>query len=199
MRGLLLCALALAVAPVANGQIVYEPVQYQYGGQNPYSYGGQDPRVHVSARHPHAPGTTWGRGNGFAFRSAGVHTHREVVTERPRVFTDALPYRNAFVYGFTVNDARNEAYARVPTYFRKADLLRSARPDDCRGGWVVPADAPRGWECRPGQIIIRPMVRRTTDSVREARPVLIIPKDLLDAPRDEGDSTLRDPLLSRAD
>lgn len=196
MRWILSCVVAVGcLASVANAQIIYEPVQYQYGGQNPYYYGGSDPRVHDSALHPWAPGTTWGRGNGFAFRSSNLHTHRAVVTERPRTFTDALPFQNAWVYGFTANDARNEAYARQPRYFRKADLIQAARPDDSGRGLVVPAH----WAELPpaGTILIRPTSRHALEH-RGVRPVLIIPKDLLER-GDDGDSTMRDPLLTRAD
>jgi hypothetical protein len=200
MRSTFIFVAAIAIAAsLGNAQAIYEPVQYQYGGQNPYYYGGSDPLVHESARHPYAPGASWGRGNGYAFRSGSIHTHREVVTERPRVFTDELPYRNAYIYGFTVNDARNEAYARQPNYFRMVDVRRAALPDASGRGWVVPAAWP---DHRPGHIIIRPMPRRTLApaTTRTARPILIIPKDRLErAPEDDGDSTLRDPLLTRAD
>ena len=100
-------------------QVIYEPVQYQYkSGGRSYYYGGADARVHMSAAWPMVYGADWGRSNGLAFHSANVHTHREVATERPRVYTDALPLRNAYIYGFTANDARNEA--------RPASSLRHA-------------------------------------------------------------------------
>lgn len=196
MRWMLSCVVAVCLASAANGQIIYEPVEYQYGGQNPYYYGGSDPLVHDWALRPWAPGTSWGRGNGFAFRGGGIHTHREVVTERPRVFTDGLPYRNAWIHGFTASDARNEAYARQPRYFRKGDLVRAALPDASGRGWVVPSNW--GDMPPPGGIIIRPMSRNAAEK-REIRPVLIIPKDLLEKKGGEGDATLRDPMLTRAD
>ena len=38
------------------------------------------------------------------------------------VYSDCRPGVNVSVYGYTSVDARNEAYANVPTYFRKRDL-----------------------------------------------------------------------------
>lgn len=206
------CAAALAVvlvclgfgAPSADAQIIYEPVRYQYGGQNAYYYGGCDPRVHEAAAWPWAPGTTWGRGNGWAFRSASIDTHREVASERQRTYTDAMPLRNAWVYGFTANDARNEAYARQPNYFRKIDLLRAARPAADGRTLVVPecwsSAAPAMFPA--GAIVIRPSRAATgIDLPRGPRPVMVIPRNLLegelapDAPTKEIDPA----LLTRAE
>jgi hypothetical protein len=187
MRGLLSVAFAAAVlasgASLVSAQIVYEPVQYQYSsGGTTYYYAGCDPRVHEVASWPTAGDrVSWGRGNGFSFRSGDVHTHREVADEPVRVYTDALPLRNATVFGFTPTDARNEAYGRQPTFFRKRDLVRSALPDPAGRGWIVP----QCWHeyVPPGEVMIRTRdgdVRRSTPATRQARPILIIPKDLLD-------------------
>jgi len=167
--GLMVALMALP----AVAQVVYEPVRYQYGGQNTYYYGGADPRIHEAAAWPSAPGTNWGRHNGFAFTSGNVHTHREVATERTRTFTDALGIRNAFVHGFTANDARNEAMNSIPLYFRKIDMLRSAQRDG--RGFVVPAQ----WQrfAAPGTIEIRAWNRPAR--INE-RPVLVVPKDMLE-------------------
>lgn len=165
-----ICVLVLAAPAVA--QVIYEPVRHQYGGQNPYYYGGADPRIHESAAWPSAQGVKWGRHNGFAFTSANIHTHRAVVTERTRTFTDALGIRNAFVFGFTPNDARNEANNSIPLYFRKSEMLRAAQPTE--RGWVVPAQ----WQryAPSGQVEIRPWKRPAATE----RPVIVIPKDMLD-------------------
>ncbi len=171
MRLIVCLIVGLAAAP-AFSQVVYEPVRHQYGGQNPYYYGGADPRIHDAAAWPTAPGASWGRHHGFAFTSSTIDTHRAVVTERTRTFTDALGGRNAFIFGFTPNDARNEANNSIPLYFRKADMLRHAQP--AARGWVVPAQ----WQrfATPGSIEIKAWKARP----KSERPVIVIPKDMLD-------------------
>jgi hypothetical protein len=166
------CLIVSLIAAPAMAQVVYEPVRHQYGGQNPYYYGGADPRIHESALWPSARGANWGRHNGFAFSSANIHTHREVVTERTRTFTDALGVRNAYVHGFTPNDASNEARNSIPLYFRKADMLRHAQ--SAADGWVVPAQWQRFGA--PGTIEIKRWKRGGASE----RPVIVIPKDMLD-------------------
>lgn len=154
-------------------QVIYEPVQYQYktGGRT-YYYGGADPRVHQSAAWPSVPGVDWGRSNGLAFHSANVHTSRQVRTERPRVFTDALPLRNAWIHGFTANDARMEAMNNVPLYWRKRDMTNAAIPLD--RGHVVPAQWQRFADA--GTIEIKPY---TPAPRKERNAVIVIPKELL--------------------
>jgi hypothetical protein len=179
-----LCAL-FAFLSSASAQVIYEPVQYQYRAGTTYYYGGSDPRVHERAAMPSSPAAGWGRVNGYAFVSGNVHTHREVMKEPTRVYTDALPYRNAAVFGFTPADARNEAYRNAPTYFRKSDLVAAGRVTST-GAIVVPSHA------RPierGYIMIRRVDRddvvRPLDRDelrRKGDPILIIPKRLLDRP-----------------
>ena len=181
LKSLVVAGLAL-LASSASAQIVYEPVQYQYsaGGQT-YYYGGADPRVHEAARRESGV-SSWGRTNGYAFHSGNIDTHRAVVTEPTRVYTDQVPYWNARVHGFTADDARNEAYANSYAYFRKADLVRTAvRQAD--GTWHVPAQPSpqRGSiEIRPVPAV-RPIVEQKKPSAAP-KPVLIIPKRLLDKP-----------------
>ncbi len=113
---------AAVAAPYAAAQTIYEPIRYQYGGQNTFYYGGSDPDV---IRRASGPATaTWGRINGYAFTSGNVTTHRTVNNDRVRVYTDAIPYWNATLFGFTIDDARNEAYQSAPRYFRKSDITR---------------------------------------------------------------------------
>jgi hypothetical protein len=170
-----LCALLLGAASSASAQVIYEPVQYQYfSGGRAYYYGGADPQVHIEAHHlSHEQG--YGRTQEYAFHSGNIDTHREVVTEPVRVYTDMIPNWNGHVYGYTVDDARNAAYMNSATYFRKADLLRTARVQE-DGTWVVPSQpTPRGTiEIRPYRPVVRPAV--------EPKPILIIPKRLLDKP-----------------
>jgi hypothetical protein len=159
-----------AFASSARAQVIYEPVQYQYGhGCNTYYYGGSDPRVHSTAMSPSGGAGRWGR-NTWAFASGDIDRHREVSTEPTRTFTDAVPYMNAWTYGFTPNDARNEAYSNVPTYFRKSELLNAAVQVGTT--WVVPAQAqPVRIEQVGSRIVPRP--------ASLPQPMMIIPKDKL--------------------
>src|SRR2546421_2852024 len=126
-----------------SAQIVYEPVKYQYitgPNGNVFYYGG--------ANH-------WMLH--FAKRDVNVNPH-QVVTDGRRVYSDNVPRRNAFYFGYTAGDAYNEANQNVPRYWRKSDLLRSGHVD-CSGALVVPANAPCYGD---GTIEIRPYVRPTT-------------------------------------
>src|SRR5690348_13173020 len=114
----MLGALLLGASSSASAQVIYEPVQYQYfSGGRAYYYGGSDPQVHVDANHlSHEPG--YGRTQEYAFHSGNIDTHREVVTEPIRVYTDMIPNWNGHIFGYTVDDARNAAYMNSATYFR---------------------------------------------------------------------------------
>jgi hypothetical protein len=163
------CGWFAAGASLASAQIIYEPMQSQFGGQNSYHYGGDNPRIHRCAAHPLANG--WGRFNGFAWVSAG-----RVVNERsPRVFLDATGCQDASRLGATPNDAHNEAMRRVPTYFVKSELMDDAVP--LGGLLIVPADAPRA---RSGQVHSgggRIVIRPTGHSRRG--PVIVFPKRMM--------------------
>jgi hypothetical protein len=140
MYKVLLAGIAALAASTASAQVIHEPVTYQHDADGQiYYYGGSDPNVHSYAQGPRDAAGRWGRVQGAAFVSGDVHRHRTVRHEPVRVFTDALPYRNARVHGFTPSDAANEAAARVPLYYRKADLLAAAEARD--GVRVVLYDA----------------------------------------------------------
>jgi hypothetical protein len=126
-------------AASSRAQIIYEPVQYQYGDQNKFYYGGTDARVFERAAVLSDPGAAWGRVNGNDFASGDVWVHREVSDQPVRVYSDALPTQNASLYGFTATDAANVANASVPRYFRKADVLAAASGGV--GVLIVPARA----------------------------------------------------------
>jgi hypothetical protein len=173
----------------AFAQVIFEPVRYQYqaGGQL-YYYGGTDPRVHRMAAEPVGPGGSWGRINGWDFAAGDIDRHREVAFERPvRVFSDAVPGQNAAaVARYTATDAMNDAYASVPRFFRMRDLLATGHVDES-GALAVPSQPPTremyGGAASTGTIEIRPYVRaRARARTAEPRPILIIPKDLLDEP-----------------
>lgn len=174
-------AVLLGVGSSAFAQIIYEPVTYQYSsGGSLYYYGGSNERVHEAADHLSGE-ATYGRSNGYAFHSANIDTHREVVNEPTRVYTDMIPFQNAHFFGYTVNDARNAAYAKAATYFNKAAALRDARPQ-MDGTWVVPSQAQ---VVGHGTIEIRawkPAVAPVVTPVSDPKPLLVIPKRLLDKP-----------------
>ena len=158
---------ALASTSAAPAQLVYEPVRIEYGDAQPYYYAGDDRAIHAAAAFPSAPGTSWGRVGGFAF----ANDRRRVTQRFARTFTDAFGSVDARPFGLTINDVANEANARVPRFFRKADLLASARD-----GIVSPtatAPTPRG------TIDVRPYGR---PPLYPRRPLLVLPRALLDRP-----------------
>ncbi|MGH7213610.1 MAG: hypothetical protein ACREIT_02420 [Tepidisphaeraceae bacterium] len=174
--GALALALFVSIPTPSSAQVIYEPVRYQYGGQNPFYYGGADPYVFRYANQPSCGISSFGRVNGYAFVSGNIRTHREVENEPVRVFSDCVPYRNAAVYGFTIGDARDEAHAALPRYFRKGDLLAGAVVDD-DGTVVVPARSPRVGHGH-GSIEVKPYLRNNRPTTLP-RPLMIIPKDAL--------------------
>jgi hypothetical protein len=179
-----LCAV-VCVSSSAFAQIIYEPVQYQYGsGQNVYYYGGSDPRVHYAAAQPITPGGTWGRVNGWNFASGDLNSHREVSTEPTRTFIDVpgFQYSNATFWGYGPDDARNDAYANSTRYFKKSDLLAAAvRMSD--GTYHVSAQA------RPIQTISGGVAYIGPARGAMPKPLLIIPKDLLKKQPNESDKS----------
>lgn len=188
---LALCLLVILTS-AASAAIVFEPVQYQYrdpyGNAPAFYYGGSDPAVfqwgaNVQQRLNTGPGypyitTSYAREGRFAYNVL----NNKMLNWYPHTYTDLLPTaENAYVHGFSVSDARNEAYANVPLYFRKRDLLASALPTP-DGNLVVPAQAPL-----PGTIEIKPYHKAPTTQPATApattpSPILIIPKRLLNRP-----------------
>jgi hypothetical protein len=104
---LTIAALFLLTCPIraASAQIVYQPVQYQYGDTAKFYYGGANPAV-------------------IEFGCSQPYPGPDQLT----IYSDARPYENVAIYGCTISDARDEAYANVPRYFRKRDLLAAAQP-----------------------------------------------------------------------
>lgn len=152
MRVLLVLVALMVVASSSDAQVIYEPVQSQYGTENQkLYYGGSSAQVLRAGRY-------------FGLRP--------LANEPLRVYTDRLPGHNAALYGHTPDDARNDAYNSLPRYFRKRDLLESAVVEG--NAAVVPARAPQR-----GVIEIRPYVRPLRRSID---PVIVIPKSILDMP-----------------
>ena len=128
MTGRFLLAL-LIFASSGYAQTIYLPVEYQHRvGERTFYYGGDDPWV---------------------FERGGFFGLRPLNNEPLRVYTDRLPNVNAAKWGFTIDEARNDAYDAVPRHFRMADYREPPvdRPEA--------DDAPAG----PGTIEIKPYVR----------------------------------------
>lgn len=184
----------LLACSMSSAAIIYAPVQYQYRDSvmsaPAFYYGGDNPQVLEQGeifqqRYNMGPtirgrstnttyiGTSYATEGRFGFNLAPVG----IVNIPPAVtYSDVLPAGvNAYPYGFSAADARNQAYASVPLSFRKGDLLASAiaTPD---GHLVVPASAPL-----PGSIEIKPYRAPTTQpaTAPSTEPILIIPKGLL--------------------
>lgn len=163
--------LVLVVASSASAQVIYQPVQHQYSNGMTYYYGGNDPSMlhyieHVKCR------------NGYPSEITGHHYNHlrhtlGQIGEQKYVFSDCLMYRNAAVYGYTAEDAQNEANANLPRYFTKRELLEAAVPS-ADGALVVPAS---GKAHHVGAHHAAPTTRPTTQpSEPKPRAIIIIPK-----------------------
>jgi hypothetical protein len=169
-----------ALAPAAFGQIIYENVRYQYvsGSGQTYYYGGQEPRTFYWAElQSHLDVAGFNRYRYGAF-SGGDRLGDGRLNQLPPVYSDYVPYRDARRWGFTADDARNQAVRSAPLYFRKSDLLRAAeiQPD---GSVLVPS--------HPQMVVVVDRNVRRGDGDATTRPatrttgkVLIIPKRKLE-------------------
>jgi hypothetical protein len=162
----------LSIASTSFAQVIYEPVRYQHGSeQNRYLYGGSDPRLHGFASvDASRVGYHYGGINFHRFDGGNTFNQPSPMYNRDRVYSDYVGRIDASLFGYTVADARNEAYANSPTYFRKADLLANAivMPDGSR---VVPNVAP---------IVTVEPVRMYAPVQPRRGQIIIIPKNLLD-------------------
>lgn len=194
LRAVAAICLLMLLGSMASAAIIYAPVQYQY--RDPamnaptFYYGGSDPLVfdQAAARQQrfntgpsvHYIGTSYAREGRYGYNV----TSNAMLNDLPVTYSDVLPSGiNAYPQGVSISDARNAAYANVPLYFRKRDLLASAyrTPD---GNVVVPAQSPL-----PGTIEIKPSHAPTTQPATgpaEPSPILIIPKRLLNKPLNAG-------------
>ena len=131
-------AVVAALASTAVAQVVYEPVRYQYGQYSEVYYGGTNPsftshnyvylppalQAAYAARRMNAPGgayqyTPYGPGSPF-FSPYPGDASTSAAAYKPYVFTDLLPYEEAGQFGYTPDNARNEAYQNVPLFQRAA-------------------------------------------------------------------------------
>ena len=154
------------VASSASAQVFYEPVQYQYGDAMKYYYGGNNPHMFAYAERVACR-------NGYPSSMLNSYTSLYYtvgqIGERKLVLSDCMPYRNAAVFGYDANDARNEAYANVPRYFRKGDLLNAAVVA-ADGSLVVSAQA------QPREMGMAHDMRVTKPGELKPRAILILPK-----------------------
>jgi hypothetical protein len=168
-------ALWLCGGTSARGQIFYEPVRAQYAspcgdpcGQPYFYYGGSDPRIlDFAARADcrYAPGSYT---RGTQLRGSGMQ--RIPVSPRARIYSDIAPYQDMRDYGWAPADAINEANARQPLYYRRADSPPAGAP----GVWVVPSTGEPALQVEP-PATPRAAVRAPTAT----GTILIIPKRLL--------------------
>jgi hypothetical protein len=187
-----LCAVicALVYASNARAQIIYMPVQYQYTAANgdKYCYGGSNPAVHVYAgAYDNCARYHYGGINFHRFDGGNSFNQPSPMYRRDVVYSDCVNggRLDAAYFGYTCADARNEAYANSPTYFRKADLLAAAVPL-ADGSWIVPNAPPPVTYLTPAS----PLYPRSTTAPAATMPrnpaapgqILIIPKRLLDRP-----------------
>jgi hypothetical protein len=169
LKSLFASLAVLTFASAASAQVIYEPIKYQHAlGDTYLYYGGSNPRVFEQARSHYQ---LYNQPRSYDGHGHERTTIRKGLTgQAPYVYTDAAPYVNASLYGYTAVDARNEAYASVPTYFRKRDLL-AAGVVQADGSLVVPANA------RPlpvVRVVRRTVVAPTTRPTPKA--IIIIPK-----------------------
>jgi hypothetical protein len=160
-------ACVLACASVAGAQTIFEPVQYQYGMGSTFYYGGSNRAVIE---------------RGVA-ETQGYCGQRGYTGTPTLIYCDAAPTYNARVIGMTIDDARNEAYANVPRFFRMRDARVNARVQE-DGSVVVPAQGKKveryvGME--QARVTIVPS-RKWPATKGTTGPVLVIPKDMMDRP-----------------
>ena len=173
--------LLLVVASSARAQVIYAPVQYQYTNGVTYYYGGNDPSMlgyieHVKCRNGY-PSDVVGHNYNHLRHTLGQ------VGEPVYVFSDCLKYRNAAVYGYTLDDVKNEAMANMPLYYTKRDLLEAAVPAG-DGTLVVPAHGkPMGMMKHNGMN----GAAATQPAEPKPRAIIIIPKNMPKKATEDGE------------
>lgn len=168
LRSIAAVAVVTLFSVSLHAQTIYAPVQYQYGdGAHKYYYGGNNPAVFALAERQRALDEMSDIRHGTD-RYNAAYLHFNLIGQLERVYSDVVPYMNARVFGYHAGDAANDANANVPTYFRKADLLRAATvlPD---GSQVISAQA----QPIPGP----DEVRVTKRAEVQPRTIIIIPKN----------------------
>jgi hypothetical protein len=156
--GFFAVAVLCAVATAAKAQTVYEPVRYQYGQHQEIYYGGTNAAItsgnyvylpaHLEegarARRYNAPVYPYPSpymiaGPNTAFVSPYTSTTTITYPVTSFIFSDYLPYEEVGQFGYTIDDARNEASANVPRYQTGA---RAAGTGGTMSAYAAPAAAP---------------------------------------------------------
>jgi hypothetical protein len=158
----------VASSSLAGAQTIYAPVQYQYGvEQYRYYYGGSDAAVFDRADRTMAIDRLTDIPHDSR-RYTDAYVHMNLIGQLDRVYSDVIPSLNARTFGYMQRDAANDAYANVPRYFRKAELVAAAvdLPDGSRviSSQAHPVEVPR--EARSA----------TRSSEIKPRAIIIIPK-----------------------
>lgn len=165
--GAVLIAVA-GFAASAGAQTVYLPVQYQFGRYGELFYGGNNPAFLANPFlfAPEAPRNAFslaGAGNGYAVGLPSPYTpaiypltqvlgapspslrpeayHVPYSLTAPQIFTDLAPYADESRRGFTINDARNEAYLNIPRY-QVGSPETTAMPEAASPAATTPAAGP---------------------------------------------------------
>jgi len=187
IRSLAVVLCSVVLSSSAFAQVFYAPVKYQFDagdGDAKYLYGGTNPAVHQWATTPALAGYGWSQRCPFRGYATNLHnfdggnsfSQPSPFFYRTPIYSDCYGLQRASYFGFNDADARNEAYANTPRYFRKADLLASAVPAG-DGTLVVPATAPHG------VVAPAPMSNYSMVPGMPARgQIIIIPKSFLDRP-----------------
>lgn len=112
-----IAAIVLSLTAAASAQTVYEPVKYQHGRYGETFYGGANPNALTVPGALYTPATAAlsqrfyvtasGRYIRFDTRTPMIPTH---------IYSDLAPYTEVSQYGYTVADARNEAYLNAPRF-----------------------------------------------------------------------------------
>lgn len=141
---LLAAGVSSVLASQCQAQVVYAPVQYQYdatGNGDRYYYGGSDPQVfgfaYRTAVDPRYDQRYGRRLDGSPEKAFEESYHPLNLTRLP-VYSDNAPYVDVRRFGYTANDARNQANYNAARYFRKSDLLASAIPQPDGSMLVLP-------------------------------------------------------------
>ena len=123
---------AASLTAFAHAQTTYQPIRYQYGQYNEIFYGGSNPvftsnnygylpeymhAAYTSRRQNAAayPSPYMPYGPGTAFFSPHVQSLSvQYQFNNPLIFSDSLPFEEVGQFGYTQDDARNEAYLNAP-------------------------------------------------------------------------------------
>jgi hypothetical protein len=131
----MIAAIAISIQS-AHAQIIFKPVQYQYGSDFHYYYGGSDPAVLARGDRLLAmfeAAKSYGAGD--------VRGHRGDWVVGSQLYSDAFPSRDPALFAFTAEDAANEAAENCPRFFTMRRELAHARRR-CRAAQLTRATSP---------------------------------------------------------